>query len=157
MSESGSRWFEDYTPGRVFELGPVSVGEAEILSFGRAYDPQTIHTDPVAARSGPFGGVIASGWQTLGLMMRVFATGYLDVSNLGSPGVDEVRWPNPVRPDDELWVTITVIDARPSASKPDRGVVRSRVEVRNKDRQPVATLTVVNLILCRPKTVSSTG
>ncbi len=95
-------------------------------------------------------GVIASGWQTLGLMMRLFATGFLDTSNLGSPGMDEVRWLRPVRPGDRLDVKVTIAEARPSASKPDRGIVRSKIEMTNQDGEPVVTLTVLNLILRRP-------
>lgn len=119
-----ARYFEDYLTGAVHEFGSIAVDEAEVVAFGRRYDPQPFHTDPDAAKTSMFGGLIASGWQTAGLMMRLVVEHYLShVASLGSPGVDEVRWPQPVRPGDTLRVRATVLDARRSHSKPDRGIV----------------------------------
>ncbi|KAA0219038.1 MAG: MaoC family dehydratase [Proteobacteria bacterium] len=145
------RWFEDYVPGSVHELGTVAVDEAEVLEFARRFDPQPIHTDPELAARGPFGGIIASGWHTCGLMMRLYAVNYLSpASSIASPGPEELRWPRPVRPGDTLTVRVTVEEARASSSKPDRGVVRSLVEVLNQRNEPVMTMRAVNMIARRP-------
>jgi len=144
------RYFEDYVTGDVHEFGAAAVTEAEIIEFGRAFDPQSFHIDPERARHSGFGGLIASGWHTAGLMMRIVVDHYLSsVASVGSPGVDEVRWPRPVRPGDVLSVRITVVDARRSRSKPDRGVVRSSIEVLNQDRAVVMTLQALNILRCR--------
>ncbi len=148
MSE---RWLEDYVPGAVHELGTVAVDEAEIVDFARRFDPQPFHTDPEAAARTPFGGIIASGWHTAALMMRLYAVNYLSpASSLASPGLDELRWLRPVRPGDRLSVRVTVEDARPSTSKPDRGVVRSLIEVFNQRGEPVLTMRAVNMVARRP-------
>jgi acyl dehydratase len=144
-------YLEDYEAGRQFDLGTVSVSEDEILEFGRSYDPQPFHTDPVAAAESPFGGVIASGWQTCGLTMRALVANFFSpLSSLGSPGIDEVRWPAPVRPGDVLSVRATVLENRPSKSKPDRGIIRTRIESTNQDGVTVLTMSAVNLIRARP-------
>ena len=149
MSE---RYFEDYPPGAVFEGGTVEVSEAEILEFARRYDPQTMHTDPAAAAHGFFGGLIASGWHTAALMIRLFAAHFLSpASSLASPGIDELRWLKPVRPGDVLSLRVTVTEARRSRSKPDQGVVRSLVEVLNQEGEVVMSLKPISLIRCRPR------
>jgi acyl dehydratase len=148
---SDERWFGDYALGTTAEFGPLRVTEADVVDFGRRYDPQPFHVDEQAAAAGPFGGLIASGWHTCALMMRLFADEYLSpVSSLGSPGVDELRWAVPVRPGDELTVRITVVEARASRSKPDRGLVRTRVELRNQAADVVLSLVAMNLIRVRP-------
>jgi acyl dehydratase len=145
------RWLDDYVPGTVHELGTVSATEAEIVEFAMRFDPQPMHVDPEFAARGPFGGIIASGWHTCSLMMRPYALHYLSpVSSLSAPGIDELRFLRPMRPDQPLRVRVTVEDARRSASKPDRGVVRSRVELLDRDGAQVMTMCVVNLIACRP-------
>lgn len=145
------RWFEDYVVGTMAEHGTVVVDEAELLDFGRRFDPQPFHVDAEAAARGPFGGLIASGWHTCALMMRLFAQEYLsEASSLGSPGVDELRWLRPVRPGDRLTLRTTVEEARRSRTKPDRGLVRTRVELREDDGGVVLSLTAMNLILARP-------
>lgn len=145
------RWLDDYVEGAVHELGEVSVGEDEILSFAKLYDPQPIHVDPGFAAAGPFGGIIASGWQTCALMMRLYATHYLSqASSIASPGLDELRWLRPVRPGDRLSVRVTVLEARASQSKPDRGVVRSLIEMFNQDSQAVLMMRAVNMVARRP-------
>lgn len=144
------RWFEDYVPGTVHTLGTVTVDQAEVVEFARRYDPQPFHTDPEKAAGTPFGGIIASGWHTAGMMMRLYALEYLSPdSSLASPGVDELRWLQPVRPGDELSVRVHVKDARPSASKPDRGVVHSFIEVLNQRGEPVMTMKAVNMVARR--------
>lgn len=145
------RYFEDYPPGAVFEGGSIAVTAADIVEFAGKYDPQTMHIDPEAAAEGRFGGLIASGWHTAGLMMRLFAAHFLSpASSIASPGIDELRWPNPVRPGDELRLRVTVTEARRSRSKPDQGIVHSFVEVLNQRDEPVMTLKPVSLIACRP-------
>jgi len=144
------RYFEDYTPGAVYEYGYITVSEAEILDFARAFDPQPIHTDPAAAAQGLFRGLIASGWHTTGIMMRLFADHYLSrVASLASPGVDELRWPAPVRPGDSLRLRVTIAEARRSRSKPDRGLVRTQAELISRNGETVLTLTAMNMLLLR--------
>ncbi len=146
-----NRYFEDYVAGSVHEFGPITVEEAEIIEFARRYDPQVFHTDPEAAKHTMYGGLIASGWHTAGLMMRLLVDHYLShVASLGSPGVDELRWLRPVRPGDELSVRVTVVETRRSNSKPDRGIIRPFVEVINQNGEVVMTVKAVNFLLCRP-------
>ena len=148
MSE---RWLEDYVPGTTAEHGPLRVEEDDVVDFGRRFDPQPFHVDAEAAAAGPFGGLIASGWHTCALMMRLLADEYLSpVSSLGSPGVDELRWVAPVRPGDELTLRTTVAETRPSRSKPDRGLVRTHVELLRQDGTVVLTMTAMNLVRVRP-------
>jgi acyl dehydratase len=144
------RYFEDYVPGSAYEYGDVTVTEAEILDFAARFDPQPMHVDAAAATTGPFGGLIASGWHTTALLMRLYADHYLSrVASLGSPGIDELRWPAPVRPGDRLRLRVEVEDA-PSRSKPDRGVVRTRAELRNQHGETVLSLTAINFLQRRP-------
>jgi acyl dehydratase len=156
LPERAIWYFEDYVPGRSVDCGSFSVSEAEIVAFAREYDPQPFHTDPVAAAAGPFGGLIASGWQTTSMMMRLLVEHFVSPeSGLGAAGVDEIRWPRPVRPGDTLRVRATVLEARRSASKPDRGVVRSLAEVTNQHGEPVMRVTAINFVRTRPSGVST--
>ena len=144
------RYFEDYHPGSMHEYGAITVDEAEIIAFARKFDPQDFHVDPEAAARGPFGGLIASGWHTASLMMRLLADHYLSrVASLGSPGIDELRWTQPVRPGDALSIRVTVLDAKRSRSKPDRGIVQTSIEVLNQRGEIVATVKAINLLRCR--------
>lgn len=130
----GERFFEDYLPGIDVRYGAEVVHEEDVLRFAAEFGPQMIHTDAERAASGPFNGLIASGWHTAALMMRIFATCFLnDAVSLASPGGDELRWVQPVRPGDVLSARFEVIEARRSRSKPDRGIVRTRVTVLNLD------------------------
>jgi len=146
------RYFEDYIAGSVHTFGPIRVEQDDIIDFARRFDPQPMHLDPDAAAKSSFGGLIASGWHTACLMMRLFVEHYLSsVASLGSPGVDELRWLRPVRPDDELSIRVKVLETRPSSSKPDRGILRSFVEVLNQDKEVVATMQGLNILKCRQK------
>ena len=146
----GQRYFEDYVAGAVFEYGAITLTEREIVEFAKQFDPQYIHTDPRAAAEGPFGGLIASGWHTAAIMMRLFVDHYLShVASLASPGIDELRWTQPVRPGDTLSIRVSVIEANRSRSKPDRGMVRSLIEVLNQDGQVVMSLKAMNILRCR--------
>ncbi|ANP53258.1 acyl dehydratase [Streptomyces griseochromogenes] len=145
------RYFEDYVPGTVHVFGSITLTEPEILEFARQFDTQSFHMDPEAAQAGPFQGLIASGWHTTAVMMRLYADHYLSkVASLASPGVDEVRWKRPVRPDDTLSVRATVTEARVSRSKPDRGLVHTDVEVLNQHGETVLTMTIMNMLQRRP-------
>ncbi len=145
------RYFEDYVEGDVHSFGTIAVEPDELIAFAKRFDPQTIHTDPEAAKDGPFGGLIASGWHTAGLMMRLYVQHYLThVASLASPGLDELRWLKPVRPGDALSVRVTVLKAAASKSKPDRGAVTSFIEVINQAGDIVMTFRVVNIISKRP-------
>ena len=151
MPLESKRYFEDYPPRTVIEGGAVVVTERDIVEFARRYDLQTMHTDPEAAAYGHFGGLIASGWHTAALMMRLFAAHFLSpASSLASPGIDELRWLKPVRPGDVLSLRVTVTEARRSRSKPDQGIIRSLVEVLNQNGEVVMSLKPISLIRCRP-------
>jgi acyl dehydratase len=144
------RYFEDYVEGDVHSFGRIAVEADEIVEFAKRYDPQTMHTDPEAAKRTPFGGLIASGWHTVGLMMRLYVEHYLTHNaSLASPGIDELRWIKPVRPGDTLSVRVSVLKATPSRSKPDRGAVTSFIEVFNQADEAVMTLKAVNMIARR--------
>ena len=144
------RYFEDYTPGAVFEYGEIAVDEAEIIYFARCFDPQDMHVDPAAAARGRFGGLIASGWHTAAMMMRLFADNFLSkAASLASPGIDELRWLHPVRPGDVLRIRVSVLEATRSRSRPDRGMVRTFVEVLNQNEEVVMSLKPMNIIGCR--------
>ena len=145
------RYFEDYVEGAVHRFGTIKVDPDELIAFAKRFDPQTMHTDPEAAKNTPFGGIIASGWHTAGLMMRLYVENYLThVASLASPGLDELRWLKPVRPGDTLSVRATVLKAVPSKSKPDRGAVTSFVEVINQADEIVMTMKAINIIGKRP-------
>ncbi|MGE5337890.1 MAG: MaoC family dehydratase [Gemmatimonadota bacterium] len=149
-ADPSQRYFEDYVVGLVAEYGPATVDADEIIAFGRRYDPQVFHVDPVRAAHGEFGGLIASGWQTAGLMMRLLVDHFLSpVASLGSPGIDELRWLAPVRPGDRLTARVTVIEARRSRSKPHLGVVRTFIEMLNQDRKVVMTVKGMTMMRCR--------
>ncbi len=148
--DRNARYFEDYPAGMVVECGPIAVDEAEIIAFGRQFDPQPFHVDARGAAQGPFGSVIASGWHTASLMMRLLVDHFLPgTAGLASPGIDELRWLAPVRPGDRLSLRITVTDARLSRSKPDRGLVQTFNEVINQDGTPVMTVKAMTLMRCR--------
>lgn len=139
--------FDDLRPGQVFDLGEVTVTAEEIVAFARTYDPQPFHLDADAAAASPYGGLIASGWQTCGLFMRAFATGFLNRTvSLGSPGIDQLRWQAPVRPGDRLTARYEVVSARASASKPDRGIVVGHGTLTHAERGQVLQLTATNLL-----------
>jgi len=147
-----NRYFEDYLVGSVHEFGSIAVKQDEVIAFAKRFDPQVFHTDPESAKKTIFNGLIASGWHTAGLMMRLFADHFLSkVASLGSPGVDELRWNKPVRPGDELSVRVSVLEARRSRSKPDRGIVHSLIEVMNQNRDVVMSMKAVNIFFCRQR------
>ena len=144
------RYLDDFVEGAVHEFGPVGITEDEIIRFGKNFDPQLFHTDPLGAKETVYGGLIASGWHTCSLFMRLFVEHYLPgPASLGSPGVDELRWLKPVRPGDALTLRVTVHRVKPSRSKPDRGVLFSFCEMVNQQSQVVATMMALNLVRYR--------
>jgi acyl dehydratase len=144
------RYFEDYLPGAVHEFGSIPVDEQEVIEFGRRYVPLSYHVDKEAAKKSIYGGVIASGWHTASLMMRVYSENYpSQVANLGSPGGDELRWDKPVFPGDVLSVRATVLETRRSESRFDRGIVRTFIEVLNQKREVVMSMKMVNFVRYR--------
>jgi acyl dehydratase len=144
------RYFEDYVPGEVHESGSIAADEQEIIAFAQRFDPQPFHTDAAAARESIYGGLIASGWHTACLMMRLLVDHYISrVASLGSPGIDDLRWLKPVRPGDVLAVRVSILEVKRSRSKPDRGIVHSYIEVLNQDREIVMTVKTMNLLRCR--------
>jgi acyl dehydratase len=145
------RYFEDFPEGLVFDLGSFSFTERDIIDFAEKYDPQPMHVDPEAGRQSMYGGLIASGWQTATSYMRLLVDGVIrDSASLGSPGMDNLRWPKPVRPGDVLRGRFTILEARLSNSRPDWGIVRSRGEVVNQDDELVMQIEAVNFFARRP-------
>ena len=135
------RYFEDFEPGRVFELGSRTVTAEEVVSFAREFDPQPFHVDEEAAAASVFGGLIASGWHTGAMWMRLYVDALLGgAASLGSPGIEELRWLAPVRPGDTLHARLTVLEATPSERRPDRGTIRSRAEMINQDGVTVMSM-----------------
>jgi len=144
-------YWEDFPAGRVFEYGWRQLSEQEIIDFARDWDPQRFHTDPVAARQTPFGGLVASGWHTGSVLMRFMCDAYLNESScIGSPGIDEWRFAVPVRPGDTLRYRGTVMESRPSASKPDRGIVKWRWELLNQRAEVAVLIIGTQFFLRRP-------
>jgi acyl dehydratase len=142
-----NRYFEDYIPGHTYEFGAITVSEAAIIRFAKQFDPQYFHTDPEKAKASRFGGIVASGWHTICLAMRLYVDHYLtQVASLASPGMDEIRWPNPVRPGDTLRLRVTTLEARPSRSKSDRGIIRARIEAFNQRDEPVLSMIGIGII-----------
>lgn len=137
------RWyFEDLTPGLIVEANGPTVTAEEIIDFGKKFDPQYFHVDAAAAKRSPFGALIASGWHTTAMCMRMVCDAYLlDAASLGSPGMDEVRWVKPVFAGDTLRLKMTVMESRPSRSRPDQGSALSRWEVFNQKDELVMHMT----------------
>ena len=147
----GFRYFEDFTAGQTLELGAFSLTEEEIIEFARKFDPQPMHTDPEAARASIYGGLIASGWHTAVCYMRLVVDGVLQgTESLGSPGLDNLHWLKPVRPGDTVRASFHILEARPSNSRPDWGIVRSRGELVNQAGEMVMTAEAVNFFGRRP-------
>jgi|TARA_B110000503_G_scaffold62318_1_gene98734 acyl dehydratase len=144
-------YFESFKLGEIYKLNEYKVAEVEMLEFATKYDPQSYHTDPTAAAQSPFGSLIASGWHTAAIFMRMQCDSFLSQSHcLGSPGVDQLRWIAPVRPGDSLHGENKIVQLRPSRSKPDRGIVQSAVTIYNQKNDLVMTLETTAFFLKRP-------
>ncbi|OGA43483.1 MAG: hypothetical protein A3G25_17925 [Betaproteobacteria bacterium RIFCSPLOWO2_12_FULL_63_13] len=135
-------YWEDFTPGWEYESPPRTLSARQITAFAREYDPQSYHTDEEAAKSSPFGGLIASGWQTCSIAMRLMCDGYLlQTSCIGSPGLDELRWFKPVRPGDAVRLHTTVLEQTRSLKDASRGSVKFRWDVLNQKDEVVCSMT----------------
>lgn len=146
------RYLEDISVGDKVEFGRYEVTAEEIIDYARRFDPQPIHLDDEAARAAGLGGLIASGWHSVGMYMRMLVDNVLTGGNpMPSPGADEVRWLKPVRPGDVLSIRGEALEARPSRSKPDRGIVRWRYEMFNQDGDTVMSLIGIGFVQRRPQ------
>ena len=142
-----TRYLDDLTPGQRFTTPGLTLTEAEIIDFAWRYDPQPFHLDANAAANSPYGGLIASGFQSLAICFRLFIqSGLLADSSMGSPGIDELRWLAPVRPGDTLHSEVEVLEVKPSSSKPDRGIARLRYNAVNQHQETVLKFTVIHLL-----------
>ncbi len=143
-------YFEDFEPGAVLDLGQRTLSAEEILAFAREFDPQPFHVDEGAAAESAFGGLIASGWHTAAIFMRLYVDAVLSrAASMGSPGVEELRWLKPVRPGDTLSASLTVLDTTPSARNPKRGTVHLHSEVRNQRGEVAMTMKARGLFARR--------
>jgi acyl dehydratase len=143
--------FADFHAGQVIEAGPYVLTEAELVQFARAYDPQWFHTDAHAAADSPFGGLIASGWQTCAIAMRLVVDAVLAGSeSFASPGLEQVRWPNPVRPGDALRLVAEVSEVRRSEKRPTLGILRWTWRLFNQREQLVLEVDVTSLFKLKP-------
>ncbi len=146
------RYFEDFTEGEELVTAGRTLTEEAIVSFATLYDPQAFHIDAEAARESPFGGLIASGFQTLAIGFRLFLdTGVFAGTSQGSPGIDHIRWLIPVRPGDTLHTVMRIVELRPSASKPDRGTLRALMRVVNQRGEDVMAVDTNTFIARRPR------
>ncbi|MCW5666728.1 MAG: MaoC family dehydratase [Piscinibacter sp.] len=138
--------FAEFQAGQVIEAGPYLLSESDLLAFAREWDPQWFHTDPDAAARGRFGGLIASGWQTCGIAMRLAVQAALEGSeSFASPGVEKIRWPHPVRPGDALRLRATIIETRRSRSQGSLGILRWRWQLFNQHHKEVLDLEATSL------------
>jgi acyl dehydratase len=145
------RYFDDFEVGEEIVSPGITLSESMILDFAMLYDPQPFHLDLEAAKASPFGGLISSGFQTLAVGFRAFLmTGAFAKCSLGSPGLDELRWPQPVRPGDTLHTVLRVADKRPSKSKPDRGLMVTDWRILNQHGEEVMTLKGMHILARRP-------
>lgn len=140
--------FEDMTVGQNFDLDATyQVSRDEIIEFAGKYDPQPFHTDESAASKTMYGGLIASGWHTSAISMRLLCDGFLNHSTgIGSPGVDEIRWIRPVRPGDTLSASFEILDVKPSRSKPDRGSIKIKLLLTNQKDEVVMTMQAITMM-----------
>jgi acyl dehydratase len=139
-------YFEDFKVGDCFVSAGITVSESMILEFALRYDPQPFHLNVEAAKESHYGGLIASGFQTMALGFRAFLDlGVFRACGMGSPGLDELRWPRPVRPGDTIHSELTIAEIRPSRSKPDRGLLMTAVRILNQRGEAVMTFKGMQL------------
>ena len=147
---SWKTYWEDFKTGERKSIGSVVVDKNEVIEFASRYDPQPFHVDQAAAEKSIYGGLIASGWHTCAMVMRLMCDSYLlESASLGSPGIENVRWLRPVRPGDTLTAFRTIEETRVSASRPDRGIVNSLWEVENQKGELVLTMSGIQFFLRR--------
>lgn len=142
-------YFEDTKAGTVRDLGSYTIPEEEMIAFSERYDPQPIHVDKEAATESVFGALIASGWYTASVCMRLFVDEFLaETASIGSPGLDELSWSEPVYANDTLTVENEILETRPSKTRDDRGYVRNQTRAYNQDGDKVLNWIGTNIILC---------
>jgi acyl dehydratase len=153
MNQSSERYLEDFAVGQTFSSGRLRIDGERARAFAAEFDPQPFHLDEAAARRSIFGGLTASGWYTAAVTMRLIVSSELNpAGGIVGAGLDECRWPRPVRPGDELRVECEVIEARPSKSRPEQGLIKLRTTTLNQNDQPVM-VHVVNLVVRRRRDV----
>jgi acyl dehydratase len=153
MSQLSGRYLEDFTVGQTFGSGRLRIDKEQIFAFAAEFDPQPFHLDEAAARHSIFGGLCASGWHTAAVTMRLLLdSDFKPASGLIGAGLDECRWPRPVRPGDELRIECEVLDVRPSKSRPEQGLIKLRTTTLNQDGEAVL-VHVVNLVVPRRKDI----
>jgi len=146
-----ARYFDDFQIGQSFASGTLRVDKEQIKRFASEFDPQPFHVDEVAARSTVFGGLAASGWHTTALTMRLLVSSELKIAGgLVGAGLDELRWPRPVRPGDELHLESEVIAVRPSNSRPGQGIIKMRTTTFNQKDEPVQIMIANLVVPARP-------
>ena len=151
------RYLEDFEPGQKFSSRQLSVEAARIKSFAAEFDPQPFHLDEDSARETFFKGLAASGWHTAAMTMRLLVDSELKpAGGIIGAGFDEMRWPRPVRPGDQLHVESEVLDVRPSKSRPDQGVIKLRATTLNQNGEPVQLFVGNLLVLRHPSSLEET-
>ena len=151
LSNIDARYFDDFQIGQSFASGTLRVDKEQIKRFASEFDPQPFHVDEVAARSTIFGGLAASGWHTTALTMRLLVSSELKIAGgLVGAGLDELRWPRPVRPGDELHLESEVIAVRPSSSRPGQGIIKMRTTTFNQNNEPVQIMIANLVVPARP-------
>jgi acyl dehydratase len=146
MTESFKYYFEDFEPGHMTELKGPTVSKQEIVDFASRFDPQPFHVDEEKAKQSIYHGIIASGWHTVSMCMRMICDAYLlESASMGSSGVDQVRWLIPVRAGDSLSMRMTVLETKTSQTRPEMGIVRHRWDVFNQNQELVMEMTGIGL------------
>ncbi len=145
------QYFEDYAVGQIYHSGRHRIDKEQIIAFARQFDPQPYHLDEEAAKTSPFKGLVASGWHTAAITMRLLVDGeFKPAGGILAVGFDQLSWPRPVRPGDELRVTSEVLEVRPSKSRPDRGLIRAQSTTLNQNDEPVQIFTAHLIVPRRP-------
>ena len=144
-------FWEDFPAGQVREFGALRVTRDAVIAFAREFDPQPFHLDDAAAKASLFGRLAASGWHTCAMAMRMMCDAYLlESASLGSPGLENLKWHKPVYPGDTLCVRLTVLEARPMASRPGVGLIKSHWDVKNQHAEVVLSMEGWGMFRCRP-------
>ncbi|MDQ1453617.1 MAG: hypothetical protein QOK38_3483 [Acidobacteriaceae bacterium] len=153
MSQLSGRYLEDFAVGQTFGSGRLRIDKEQIFAFAAEFDPQPFHLDEASARHSIFGGLAASGWHTAAVTMRLLLDSELKpAGGIIGAGLDECRWPRPVRPGDELRIECEVIEVRPSKSRPEQGLIKLRTSTLNQDGEAVL-VHVLNLVVLRRKDI----
>jgi len=153
MNQLSGRYLDDFAVGQTFGSGRLRIDKEQIFAFAAEFDPQPFHLDEAAARHSIFGGLAASGWHTAAVTMRLLLGSELKpAGGIIGAGLDECRWPRPVRPGDELRIECEVIEVRPSKSRPEQGLIKLRTTTLNQDGEAVL-VHVVNLVVLRRKDI----